>query len=259
MSTNLVPLGPLTTLWTPPASCLSTTTQWGQLGQTGALFIGYHSDLGPDADCFPSHRAEPTGSPVTTALIAFSTVTGPTPTPIPSIVGFTTITPTPTGPFKADPLFSQTGYTSKVAYYSPGICPSGYTYAATYTGWEKYYIFRTPLPTSSVTQHFCCPSGYRPNLRITSSVKGGAFRDYTTTWPSLDYLLCSATPTSVANVWTMTPGWPTVKPTSYSLGNVEYDGLHAVRVWASGVIVGYQSTDTAVLDYLHQNNITLQT
>ena len=94
-------VGPLTTIFTPPASCLSTVTS--AMGSVSAsdysMFIGHWGGYAPGSRCYPA-----------------STV------PIPFLSNY---------------------------YYSPGICPSGYSAACPWTG--------TELP-ASVTASLCCPS-----------------------------------------------------------------------------------------------------
>jgi hypothetical protein len=119
--------GALTTLWTPPASCLSTTTYWG-----ASFFIGYQSDAGGGLQCYPSIVPTPTKSdglhvPVTTSpLIATGTTTG-SDTLYVTITGYTTIYSDISSP----PTPQTSLYPYATFYYSPGICPSGYTYAIT--------------------------------------------------------------------------------------------------------------------------------
>ena len=126
----LVSYGALTTLWTPPASCLSSTTFWG-----ASFFIGYQSGAGGDLRCYPSIVPTPTQTdpaaslnvPITTApLVATLTTTGSESLYV-TITGYTTIY----SDIGAPPTPQPTLYPYPTFYYSPGICPSGYAYVET--------------------------------------------------------------------------------------------------------------------------------
>jgi hypothetical protein len=254
----LVTLGPLTTVWTPPASCLSTTTQWGDW--YSAFFLGYQPNLGVDADCFPSHKPTATASATTAPLVAISSVTtGPTPTTFVTITGYTTVTPTPTDVNNpAQPLLTtRSNYDWHAAYYSPGICPSGYTYAVSYT--DKYGPWAAPtFAENDLTRYFCCPSGYTVQSYVTSTTRAGNLRLKTSYSTLYWYPDCLLTTSAMPTVWSMTPGWPATKPTSYSLTSSMGDGSYrSYSVYASGVVVGWSGNDQAVLEYLQKNNITV--
>src|SRR4051812_49328192 len=53
--------GPLTTLWAPPPSCLSTTTCYNS-----SFYLGYQSALGADLSCYPPAQTAPAGNANTT-------------------------------------------------------------------------------------------------------------------------------------------------------------------------------------------------
>ena len=115
---TLEPYGPLTTLFNPPASCIFTTTVLGS-----EAFIGYHPDLGTDLACFPtSATPQDTALPVSSSTLATSTISSNNST---STRGSTeTTTAQTTGPTSSQIL----GLPSLLRYYSPGICPVGYSY-----------------------------------------------------------------------------------------------------------------------------------
>jgi hypothetical protein len=256
----LITLGPLTTVWTPPASCLSTTTQWGDW--YSAFFIGYQPNLGVDADCFPSHKPTAIASATTSPLVETSSVTtGLTPTTFVTITGYTTMFPTPTDAnLPAQPLLKTSpSYDWHAAYYSPGICPSGYTYAVTYTDTPSFWA--TPTSTENdLTRYFCCPSGYTVNSYVTSSTQAVNLRLKASYSTSYWYPRCSLTTSAMPTVWSMTPGWPATKPTSYSLtSSTGGDWYGSYNVYASGVVVGWSGNDQAVLEYLQNNNISVAT
>lgn len=102
-----IPYGPLTTLWTPHSSCLFTITSY-----SGSYYQGYIPSLGVDPACYP-----PSNAAATTSVIVTST-----PQSEPSLSTSRPIPDTTTGVVPRDLV-------NAVNLYSPGICPSGWTYA----------------------------------------------------------------------------------------------------------------------------------
>jgi hypothetical protein len=111
----LVSQGPLTTLWTPPPSCLATTTADANYN----YYVGFNNVYG--------RRAINLGCMIPTPTVLYT----PTPSPLPKYTaqngtlvtittGYSSYFPFPTS------IWTQTDI---AAYYSPGICPSGYHYA----------------------------------------------------------------------------------------------------------------------------------
>jgi hypothetical protein len=243
---TLITQGPLTTQWTPPASCLSTTTKWGSYR---GLFLGFHQEVGIDLDCYPSLNPMPTAAATTSPLLSTGTTTeAGSPKVFVTVTGFTTYTPAPT--ITKTPLWPTRGIVSDVAYYSPGICPSGYSYAVSFTDGQKAQL--------DESRYLCCPSGYTVNTYMSTSriTEGG--RVTASLYPSYMYPSCSRTTTSMSNVWSLAPGWPTVKPTSYALEeSVIANRYESFAIQASGVVVGWRPQDAAVVDYLKSNDVQL--
>jgi hypothetical protein len=225
---TLASLGPLTTTWIPPASCLPTTTGFG----SATYFIGAgFRALGVDNDCVPNIYGPETANPTTSPLVQITTVTdGPTPATLATITGYSTFTPTPTGTAVVD--FKTTGYYySTIAFYSPGICPSGYYYAATFTGGR-------PSAPPSELRYLCCPSGYKIYIGGTSSKSYSGGNTYTRRWSTYSYPGCVSSATRISNVWSMETGWPSVKPTNYRLSAASTTRSYwSLYVTASGVAV----------------------
>jgi hypothetical protein len=245
---TLASLGPLTTPWIPPASCLRTTTKVS----TATYFIGAaFRSLGVDNDCVPNIYGLETATLTTSPLVQITTVTdGPTPVTIATITGYSTFTPAPTGAAQVN--FTISGYYySSIAFYSPGICPSGYTYAATFTGGR-------PSAPPSESRYLCCPSGYRVYTGATSSRSSSNGVTYTRRWSTHSYPGCVSSATRLSNVWVMETGWPGVKPTSYDLDTASTTrSFRSLYVTASGIAVAWRATDSVVLDYMRSRNISL--
>ncbi|KAF1813672.1 hypothetical protein P152DRAFT_448094 [Eremomyces bilateralis CBS 781.70] len=231
---TLLTQGPLSTLWTPPASCLSTTTMWGDR----TYFMGFMTDVGIDISCYPSLLPTPTGSATVSPLVEIRTGSGDA--EIATITGYTTVFPTPTG-LSTTPLWPTDRYVSEAAYYSPGICPSGYEYAAPFTLWSYK---TTATQSSSVTRFLCCPSGYKAEAYGTGESA------------SYYYPGCQRKTDALTNVWSMTPGWPTVQPTSLPMFETSRE-YGTFTVSANGIVVGWQATDVPVLEHLKKENIEL--
>ena len=100
--------GALTTPWTPPTSCLSTVTSY-----SGSYFQGYIPALGVDPACYPPSHAAAPASVVVTSTVIGSEASLSTHNPVPG----------PTRNVVARDLVNA------VNLHSPGICPSGWTYA----------------------------------------------------------------------------------------------------------------------------------
>jgi hypothetical protein len=202
--------GPLTSIFSPPTSCIQTTTFDGS-----NYFIGYESGLGTDSACYP---------PV-----------------------LTTAAP------KID------GNAVTLQYYSPGLCPSGWSYAVSYNGPGV----PTPVSSTSTTTtsfnnfggyftitlspdnsaYLCCPIGFNVGVTTTSTgVAQGAYPE------------CTKYAADIDAGWKLQPGWPTAKPDSADIqlfSHIAYaDESHipckSLTVRASGIVVAWHETDTAV-------------
>ncbi|KAF1812663.1 hypothetical protein P152DRAFT_345454 [Eremomyces bilateralis CBS 781.70] len=245
-SLALVTLGALNTQWTPPSSCLSTTTLWGS-----SYFLGFQSTIGLDSECIPNAFATPTESIVTSALIQITTDTNePTPSTYATITGYTTLTPSATRTALGQ-LMPASEIISSVGYYSPGVCPSGYTYAASFTAGR-------PSASESESRYICCPSGFQAPTWTSTSTRTSNGARFIAKVATYDYPLCSQSATTLTNLWSMTPGWPDVRPSSYTLTEAERTySENYFRVSASGVVVAWNPTDTAVVDFIRSNNVSL--
>lgn len=245
---TLVSQGALTTQWTPPSSCLATTTLWGSYR---GYFLGFHEQVGIDLDCYPSLLSQQTASVTTSPLIVTGTTTEASTTkPYVTITGFTTYTPSIT--LTKTPFFpsSPGGLVSDIAFYSPGVCPSGYSYAVSYT-------FSKARPPGE-SRYVCCPSGYTVQTYMSTLRQTAGGRIYTSLVPVYSYPSCSSSATSITNLWSLVPGWPTVKPESYQLTTTSQSRTYeSFLVRASGLVVGWQSDNAEVLDFIRSSNVTL--
>ncbi|KAF1809011.1 hypothetical protein P152DRAFT_173266 [Eremomyces bilateralis CBS 781.70] len=231
---TLLSLGVLNSQWTPPGSCLSTTTAWGN-----SYFLGYHKDAGHDPQCIPNVAAAPTVSVVTTNGLTPSTYT-------------TTIAPSPTITAIAQLMPSADQNISSVGYYSPGICPSGFIYAASFTA---------GLPgAGKESRYICCPSGFLAEKGTSTRVRTTKGGRRTTRITTYEYPLCTQSARTITNLWSMTPGWPSVRPSSYNVSQTSTTNRNSKSVFsitASGIVVAWNPTDTPVVDYIRNNNIQL--
>lgn len=235
----LVSLGALSTQWTPPGSCVSTTTVWGN-----SFFVGFQSALGLDSGCIPTPTAgSQTATPQFTTDSSGSTafpIAWITPAPISTSTSSATSTPN----------FFPSGYRiSSVAYYSPGICPSGFTYAASFTAGR-------PRATALEERYLCCPSGLEASTSISKSRRTSDGRVHTSHIVTYEYPLCTQSTRTISNLWSMTPGWPTSQPSTFDVGTSTTSGAF-FYVTASGLVVGWRPSDTAIVDFLEKNNISL--
>lgn len=179
-------LGPVTSLWTPPASCYLTTTTYN-----GSLYIYDHF----------------TGS------IISSISCNP---PIPWLPIVTS---------DAVEFFGPATWTSR--YYSPAICPSGWS-----TAWDLSQNWQTAGGDNANTAYLCCPTGFSAPTNTLD--------------PCTSYLSSGAT---LSNVWS--------RPTAsrqVSIGSSPVAAPSvlkaAQRVDAMPLVVLWQSTDTQILDLL---------
>ncbi len=266
--------GPLTTLWTPHSSCLFTVTSY-----SGSYYQGYIPSLGVDPACYPPSQAAATASVAVTFTPIEPDASLSTPNPVPDSTGvvldFTPIDPEASLPTSNPVPDTTTGVVARdlvnaVNLYSPGICPSGWTYALSckcpFHKQQPNLIYLTDVttavaaaPTSAflndsfltaTTSHytyFCCPDGFQ--------------LDILTPGPSptiqVDYASCTSTGTVIETVWDMknSGGWPTSVPSDIHvyMAELDYepDGCSIFTVTASGIAVAWAATDTAVIDYLH--------
>jgi hypothetical protein len=99
----------------------------------------------------------------------------------------------------------------------------------------------------STTAYVCCPTGYGVQISYLSS------NTYDTLWP-----LCTGQATVITNAWRISAGWPSTQPTSFDLFTTTAMGDYA---WftpiASAIMVGWQSTDSTVIQYLDTARIYL--
>jgi hypothetical protein len=177
-------------------------------------FLGYQSALGTDEACYPPVIASPTST---------STIVS-----------------------NANAITLQ--------YWSPGLCPYGWTYAMSYNG-PGIPVTGTASPStvsfegfaaSTVTYspdntaYICCPTGF--NIGVTSYGSGSAQGAYP---------ICTLYDGAIYAGWSMQPGWPTVKPEShiqlYSKVPAASDATcESFTVRASGIVVAWHATDTFV-------------
>ena len=234
--------GPLTALWTPPISCLSTVTSY-----SGSYFQGYIPAIGIDPACYP-----PLQTAVPTSVVVTSTT-------------------------ESEPNLSTHNVVARnlvnaVNLYSPGICPSGWAYALSckhpFQKKQSNLMYVTDVttavaaaatsasfndsfltaPTSQYT-YFCCPDGFQ--------------LDILTPGPSptilIDYASCTSTDTILDAVWAMksSDGWPKSKPSDIQVYTEELayepSGCSVFTVTASGIAVAWAATDTAAVDFLQDD------
>ncbi|SPQ25751.1 40b249c8-4e13-42b0-91eb-291b36150e80 [Thermothielavioides terrestris] len=114
-------------------------------------------------------------------------------------------------------------------YYSPGICPSGYWFACPWTG--------TSFP-ASVTASLCCPSDFEcVDGWSHVCARGGSF-------DGLEHVfVISRNSQTLASTAALTTA--TLEPDSF--------------IWADGVPVAWETTDTAILKLLGQLTTTSST
>ncbi|KAF2668525.1 hypothetical protein BT63DRAFT_279480 [Microthyrium microscopicum] len=275
---SLISAGPLTTLWTPPASCLSTTSQFGYTYQ-GHFFIGWNSAYGPDWECFPSVQGRTiitsaSYTTQTTQHVTIVTPNGSNPIPYPTIYSASTETWLVRNS-------DRMAATTTALYFSPGICPSGYIYAATFTdaSYVVPYPFTATTPSNlKESRYMCCPDGFSVSSIMSTSTTTSSSYDYahatssvpTTTYFSTaryDYPICIQTASAFHNVWYINSEWPYSRPSSLALSDATATaGLNDMghstshlTATASGFVVGWRASDAAVTEYLKASNIELPT
>ncbi|KAF2399312.1 hypothetical protein EJ06DRAFT_531632 [Trichodelitschia bisporula] len=129
------------------------------------------------------------------------------------------------------------GYLS-ITYYSPGICPIGYTIAESST----QTVFNRPI---TETQAYCCPTGYgvRPDSLTPSSsgcFSSINFPDATSTKVSW------SVPALFRSYYTPSPS----QGTPYSAIRTAMSGTGPVQFVVTPVSIRWQATDKAVMDWL---------
>jgi hypothetical protein len=250
--------GALTSRWYPPNSCLSTTSQVYFRGYSTEFFLGYHTSLGIDPNCFPPMPTTTTSTtslnPISTSFVAsvMTSTSGTIQVAYPTIIS--TIT------WRPDAYRSYDSHTKEIAaYFSPGICPSGYEYAASFTGITRIpdYPSNTPSPGESESRYLCCPSGYTVH---STSGYNTPVRVSTPTTHYYKYPLCTREAATFSNVVEVGREWPTTIPPELLPSKVSArssgwkSNLTAI---ASGIIVGWRNSDAIVTDFIRNNKISL--
>ncbi|KAH6671912.1 hypothetical protein B0J14DRAFT_83110 [Halenospora varia] len=213
-------LGPLTTIWTPPASCYQTTTSWRDLWGREYLYLYNNYGL-EEFTCWPSVSFNTIPSSIRPGTDLIESLD-----PITDRVRTQTTSGTSTQTFF--PLAA--GW----EFYSPGICPTGWTPSSSLARFRGHRVAESGI---SVT--LCCPIGY-PATFIGEDLGGSQIFNF----KCMRNITNSASITNLLSLRLATASMKasyTVLPTA---------SVNASFISVRPIVVMYQTTDLEIMRLL---------